>query len=91
MKLLWILVVLLVAGCVSGKKVIKMIKLKDFHREGPFIFLTKIVLGAGTSQVDLSYQYSSFYPARAVKFPPNLSTTTSLLVFYLGTNIVDLL
>ena len=41
----------------NQKRVTKHIKLKDFSREGPFIFLTKMQLGLGNSQVDITYKY----------------------------------
>ena len=46
---------------VQPKKVTKIIKLKDFNREGPFIFLTKMLMGSGNAQVDVSYLYPYLY------------------------------
>ena len=43
------------------KKVTKIVKLKDFNREGPFIFLTKMLMGSGNAQVDVSYLYPFCY------------------------------
>jgi len=48
---LFVVVLLLMA--VETKTVKKYIKLNNFHKEGPFIFLTKFHLGVGNGQMDI--------------------------------------
>lgn len=40
----------------QGKGVEKVIRLRNFNKEGPFIFLTKFHIGAGYGQMDMTYK-----------------------------------
>lgn len=39
----------------SAKATRKTIKLANFYKEGPFIFVTKLHIGAGFGQTDVTY------------------------------------
>ena len=51
-----IVILILISVQVEAKRVSKTVKLKDFPRDGPFIFMTKMLLGPGNSLVDINYQ-----------------------------------
>lgn len=63
--LLMIISIICLVG--EAKTVRKTIKLSNFNKEGPFIFLTKLHIGAGYGQVDLTYTYSSSYAEKETK------------------------
>ena len=73
-------VILIIAICLStfgqSKKIVKKIRLKDFIREGPLIFLTKMQMGTGNGQVDVSYQYLCLDAVKEVKLVHSHSTKT---------------
>ncbi len=73
MKTLTLLSFLLIclALHIHSKKINKSIKLNEFHREGPFIFLTKMYLGHAQSHMDVSYQYFHLYSEKMDKSPLN--------------------
>jgi len=52
-----ILAIVLILIAVETKTVKKYIKLNNFHKEGPFIFLTKFHLGVGNGHMKIEYQY----------------------------------
>lgn len=59
MKKLALLILLSVLVVLTtGKSVKKTLKLSNFHKEGPLIFLTKVHIGAGVGQMDIKYMYS---------------------------------
>lgn len=80
MKILALLVIISII-CLLGeaKTVRKTIRLSNFNKEGPFIFLTKLHIGAGYGQVDLTYTYSSPHAEKETKSHPNNCTTLYLL------------
>lgn len=55
MKIILIIFACLLIGGLQAKRITKTIKLKDFPKEGPFLFITKMRLGSGNSQVDITY------------------------------------
>jgi hypothetical protein len=55
MKLIVILLGFLLIASLQAKRVTKSLKLKDFPKEGPFVFITKMRLNSGNSQVDITY------------------------------------
>lgn len=61
MKLILTIFLFILPLLVDTKKVTKKIRLSEFHKEGPFIFLTKMHLGTEGAQYDLTYKYSIFY------------------------------
>jgi hypothetical protein len=40
----------------DAKMTLKKLKLANFNKEGPFIFVTKMHIGAGHGQVDVTYR-----------------------------------
>ena len=58
MRIVYMVVTLLLLLNVSAKTVSKTIVLRDYHKEGPFMFLTKFYLGKGTSRMDINYKYN---------------------------------
>jgi len=63
MKAILILLLLeLLLFAATAKMIKKVIKLSEFHKEGPFIFLTKMHLGTDGAQYDLTYTYPPGYP-----------------------------
>lgn len=51
----------------EAKSVNKVLKLSNFKSEGPFIFMTKLHLGAGSGQMDISYTYCLCYSVKEIK------------------------
>ncbi len=71
------LLIIISAICFLGetKTVRKSIKISNFNKEGPFIFVTKLHIGAGYGQVDLTYTYSLFHAGKETKSHLNNYTT----------------
>lgn len=71
------LLIIISAVCLASeaKTVRKTIKLSNLNKGGPFIFLTKLHIGVGYGQVDLTYTYSSPHLGKETKSLPNNYTT----------------
>lgn len=50
-----VLLLLLLISIINSKTAKKILKLSNFHKEGPFIFLMKFHLGPGISQMQIAY------------------------------------
>jgi len=55
MRLIAILLGFILFASLEAKRVTKVIRLKDFPKDGPFIFITKMLLSSGDSKVDITY------------------------------------
>jgi hypothetical protein len=76
MKIIALLIIISAICFVSEtKSVRKNIKLSNFNKDGPFIFVTKLHIGAGYGQVDLTYTYGLFHAEKETKSHPNNYTT----------------
>lgn len=56
-KISLLLIIAIIVLTVNTKSVEKAVKLANFNKEGPFIFFTKLHIGKGYGQVDVSYRY----------------------------------
>lgn len=56
-KITFLLIITIIVLTVDTKSVEKVVKLANFNKEGPFIFFTKLHIGKGYGQVDVSYRY----------------------------------
>lgn len=75
MKIIALLIIISAFFLVGEAKTVrKTIRLSNFNKEGPFIFLTKLHIGAGYGQVDLTYTYSSPHAGKETKSHPNNCT-----------------
>ena len=60
-KLILVIAISILLIICEAKSVSKVIRLSNFKNEGPFIFMTKLHLGAGSGQMDISYTYCFCY------------------------------
>ncbi len=51
----FLLIIYALALIASPKLITKTIKLANFHKEGPFVFLTKFHIGSGHGRIDIKY------------------------------------
>lgn len=65
MRIVVIAFLLAILTTLHAKRHSKTIRLKDFPREGPYVFLTKMLLGSGQAQVDITYQYALSHTQQA--------------------------
>ena len=56
-KIAFLLITAIIVGIINTKSVEKVVKLSNFNKEGPFLFFTKLHIGKGYGQVDVSYRY----------------------------------
>jgi hypothetical protein len=75
-KLILVICVSILLTFCQGKSVDKVLKLANFKKEGPFIFMTKLHLGAGGGQMDISYMYHFINLVRVTKSTPSNSMKT---------------
>lgn len=66
-KLIFVISITILLTFCEAKSVNKVLKLANFKKEGPFIFMTKLHLGAGGGQMDISYTYQFLNLVRGTK------------------------
>jgi hypothetical protein len=77
MRVLLLLIFYLLATSIETKTVKKEVRLANFYKDGPFIFMTKLHIGAGYGQIDIIYTYKEFKLEKEMKSLHNHSTAMS--------------